>query len=257
MAMQEGGIDSSHIRRRGGPPEPASRPKVEPGTIMIYSDLSCAFAHLCVHRLHEARDRLGAEVRFVHRPYLIDELDDFPIPRHFVDLDGPLPAGLDLDGGWEVWSSMPDRWPISTQLAMEAVRAAELQGIVAHEQLDRALRRAFFEEHRSITLRGVILDVAEACQAVDVDELVATLDAGRVRAAFMADLHQGLRFVKGSPHLFFADGYAVYNPGVSVSWFGRPGESYPTVELSDPGIHAALIERAAAASPLHLHAETG
>lgn len=235
-----------HLDRTGDPAAPWERPDVRPGTITIYSDLSCAFAHLCVFRLGEARQRLGADVHFVHRPYLLEEVNEFPIPKHFLDSEVPQIAPLDMRAGWRVWTEPAETWPVSTLLAMEAVRAAEAQGPAAHEQLDRALRLAFFRDHRCISLRHVILEVAEQCVAIDVLALAEALDAGRARADLIADHRAGLEFVQGSPHLFFSDGYEVHNPGVRVQWEGTQGEGYPAVEMTDPDVHEDLIRRAVA-----------
>jgi predicted DsbA family dithiol-disulfide isomerase len=237
-----------HLSRSGDPPDPDARPDVEPGTIVIYSDLSCAFAHLCVHRLWDARERLGADVRFVHRSFVLEEVNEFPIPKHFLDSEVPQIAPLDIDAGWRVWTELPETWPVSTLLAMEAVRAAEVQGSDAHEQLDRALRLAFFRDHRCITLRHVILDVADGCAAIDVALLAEALDAGTARASVMADHRRALEFVQGSPHLFFADGDSVHNPGMRVEWRGKQGEGYPDVDFVQPGIYDELVQRAAGAT---------
>jgi predicted DsbA family dithiol-disulfide isomerase len=233
-----------HLARSGEPAEPEARPDVEPGTIVIYSDISCAFAHLCVHRLWEARERLAKPVRFVHRPFILEEVNEFPIPKHFLDSEVPQIAPLDIEAGWRVWTELPETWPVSTLLAMEAVRAAETQGSAAHEQLDRALRLAFFRDHRCVSLRHVILEVAAGCSAVDVPSLARSLDEGSARGAIIADHRDGLRFVQGSPHLFFADGSAVHNPGMEVEWRGDQGEGYPDVTFADRDVHDELITRA-------------
>lgn len=218
---------------------------VEPGTIVIYSDISCAFAHLCVHRLQQARQRLRLGVRFVHRPFLLEEVNEFPIPKAFLDSEVPQIAALDIEAGWRVWTELPETWPVSTTLAMEAVRAALRQGPTAHEQLDRALRLAFFRDHRCVSLRHVILQVAESCPAVDANRLALDLDSGASRAGLIADHRDALRFVKGSPQLFFADGSTIHNPGIRVEWLGEQGTGYPNTQLFDPDIHIDLIRHAA------------
>ena len=50
---------------REGPPARPHPIHVDPHTIVVYSDLSCAFAHVCVHRLLQARDEMGAPVRLI------------------------------------------------------------------------------------------------------------------------------------------------------------------------------------------------
>lgn len=183
-------------------------------------------------------------MRFVHRPYVLEEVNEFPIPKHFLDSEVPQIAPLDMDAGWRVWTEPPETWPVSTLLAMEAVRAAAAQGPDAHEQLDRALRVAFFEQHECITLRHVILRIAERCPAVDARVLALALDAGEARHRLIEDHRDGLRFVRGSPHLFFSDGFAVHNPGIEVSWLGEQGTGYPRAALVDPRVHEELIRHA-------------
>jgi predicted DsbA family dithiol-disulfide isomerase len=229
---------------REGPPARPHPIHVDPHTIVVYSDLSCAFAHVCVHRLLQARDEMGAPVRLIHRHFVLEEVNRFPIPKHFLDSEVPQIAPIDIDAGWRVWTEPAETWPVSTLLAMEAVRAVEEQGPDAHEQLDRALRLAFFRDHRCITLRHVILDVAAACPAIDPERLALALDSGRCRADLISDHRLALDVVQGSPHLFLPDGSDVHNPGVEVSWLGEQGTGYPRIDAWDPSVHASLIRRA-------------
>ncbi len=231
---------------RSGPPTNPHPVHVDPGTIVVFSDLSCAFAHLCIHRLLLARDEMRAPVRFVHRHFVLEEVNRFPIPKHFLDSEVPQIAPLDIDAGWTVSNELPERWPVSTLLAMEAVRAVEEQGPDAHEQLDRALRLAFFRDHLCITLRHVILDVAATCPAVDAERLAVALDSGRCRADLIADHRLALDVVQGSPHVFLPDGSHIHNPGVEVTWLGEQGTGYPRIDRWDPSVHAALVRRAMA-----------
>ncbi|HEY0411021.1 MAG TPA: hypothetical protein VGE42_12225 [Candidatus Dormibacteraeota bacterium] len=54
--------------------------------------------------------------------------------------------------------------------------------------------------------------------------------------------------VDGSPHLFLADGTAVFNPGGRVRWEGEHGHGFSVVEADDPGVYDSLLERAADAA---------
>jgi predicted DsbA family dithiol-disulfide isomerase len=217
---------------------------VEPGSVVIYSDVSCAFAHLCVHQFLKARERANADVRIVHRPFVLEEVNEFPIPKHFLDSEVPQIAPHDIEAGWKVWSQLPERWPVSTLLAMEAVRAAEAQSPQAHEQLDRALRIAFFRDHRCITLRHVILSVACEVPEVHVDTLAAALDDGSARSALMQDARDAIGFVQGSPQFFLPDGSDVHAPGIEVEWSGEQGTGYPTVTFDGPHVYDELVRRA-------------
>ena len=129
-----------------------------------------------------------------------------------------------------MWQDDPSRWPVTTLPALEAVQAAKEQGLAASEELDRALRVAFFGRSRCISLRSVILEVAGECESVDVDRLREALDDGRARRAVMeqhAAASSDGSGVKGSPHLFLPDGTDVHNPGVDLRWEGRARQGLP------------------------------
>jgi predicted DsbA family dithiol-disulfide isomerase len=130
---------------------------------------------------------------------------------------------------------------------MEAVQAAKEQGLRAAEQLDRALRVAFFGESRCIALRSVILDVAARCPALDVHELAGALDDGRAHRAVL-DQHgqaEASEEVKGSPSLFLSDGTTCHNPGIEMHWEGEQGRGFPVVTRYDPSVYGDLLVRAA------------
>jgi len=50
--------------------------------------------------------------------------------------------------------------------------------------------------------------------------------------------------VKGSPHLFFADGTDVANPGITMHWEGEHGHGFPVVDAFDPSVYETLLRRA-------------
>jgi predicted DsbA family dithiol-disulfide isomerase len=135
---------------------------------------------------------------------------------------------------------------------MEAVQAAKEQSLAASEELDRALRVAFFAQGRCISLRHVILEVAGDCDGLDVAALADALDSGRARRAILDDWQAaGREGVRGSPHLFLADGTDAHNPGVTFHWEGEgEGEGeigLPVVDADEPGVYDELLRRASAA----------
>jgi predicted DsbA family dithiol-disulfide isomerase len=131
-------------------------------------------------------------------------------------------------------------------LVAEAVHAAGAQSLTAGEELDLALRRAFWTQSRSISHRQVILDVAAGVAQVDVDELAAALDDGRHRKQVMADFAiAGTDAIAASPTLRFADGTTVTNPGIDVHWEGPWAQGFPVVDSHDPAVYDELLRRAA------------
>jgi predicted DsbA family dithiol-disulfide isomerase len=222
---------------------------VTPGTLQVWSDLGCPWAHAVVWRLWDARRRLGLEdrVRFDHRAFPLELFNSEPTPRTHIDVEAPVAEDLAPRAGWEPWAAPDSTWPVTLLPPMEAVQAAKQQSLAASEELDLALRRALYGESRCVSLRHVILEVANETDAVDVAQLAAALDDGRARSAVMADwrVAQGDE-VRGSAHLFAPDGTNDQNPGIGIGWEddGSPGGRY-WIERDAPEAIEAVLRRAA------------
>ena len=223
--------------------------RVAPGTLVVWSDLGCPWSHAVVWRLHDARRRLGLEdrVRFDHHAFPLELFNSEPTPRWHIDVEAPVVATIAPRAGWQAWSAPDSAWPVTLLPPMEAVQAAKAQSLEAAEALDRGLRRALYAESRCISLRHVILEVANETDVVDVAELAAALDDGRSRRALVDDwkVAQGDE-VRGSAHVFAPDGTNAQNPGIEIGWeddgslFGRYW-----IERDDPGAIDDLVRRAA------------
>jgi predicted DsbA family dithiol-disulfide isomerase len=224
--------------------------QVPPRTIQIWSDIGCPWAHAAVWRLHDARRRLGLTdaVTFEHRVFPLELFNSEPTPRQELDAEWPVIAALAPRAGWRAWSAPAEAWPATMLPPMEAVQAAAIQSPRAAEQLDRGLRRAFWGESRCISLRHVILEVANECESVDVAALAEALDSGQARRRIFDDweIAKGDE-VQGSPHVFLPDGSGVQNPGVEMRWEGDDGSGggFPVIDRDDPGVCAELVRRAA------------
>jgi predicted DsbA family dithiol-disulfide isomerase len=221
---------------------------VSPGTIVVWSDLACPWAHVAVARLHRVRSELGLDdqVRFDHRAFSLELVNQEPTPYRVLSAEIPVTGALEPGAGWRMWQQPPWTWPVTTLLALEAVQAAKEQGLEVSERLDRALRRGFFAESRCISMRHVILDVARDTGVVDADALTAALDDGRCRRTVMEHRATAERDgVKGSPHLFLPDGSDEANPGIRQHWVGEHGEGVPVIDADDPAIYERLLRAAA------------
>jgi predicted DsbA family dithiol-disulfide isomerase len=217
---------------------------VPPNSLAVWSDLGCPWSHAVVWRLHDARRRLGLEgrVAFDHHAFPLELFNNEPTPRPLRDLEWPIAATLAPRAGWQPWSAPDHGWPVTMLPPMEAVQAAKLQSLQASEELDRGLRRALWGESRCISLRHVILEVANETDVVDVSALAAALDDGRARRALTDDWATARTDeVRGSAHLFAPDGMNAQNPGIEIDWAGDA----PTVRVDDPSAIDDLILRAA------------
>ncbi len=216
---------------------------VEPGTIVLYSDVACGWATLALHRFYAARAEAGLEdaVRVDHRLFLLEDVNAFPLPKDFVDGEIPVFAELAPDFGFQPWAGQDADWPVTTLLANEAVHAAKAQGPAAAEELDLALRRALWAESRTISMLHEILDVADACPSVDATALREALDDGRARGRMMSDYRANRESVQGSPHFFLVDGSDVHNPGIEM----HLEDEVPVVDRDDRDAMSRLVRQAA------------
>ena len=100
-----------------------------PGTIIIYSDLVCSFAHLAVHRLHRTRAELGLEaaVAFDHRAFPLELFNEQVNPRPGVDSEIAVLGGLAPEAGWAMWHAPDWAYPSTVLPALEAVQGAKEQ----------------------------------------------------------------------------------------------------------------------------------
>ncbi|HET7481872.1 MAG TPA: DsbA family protein [Actinomycetota bacterium] len=222
--------------------------EVEPGTVVVFSDIGCPWAHLAVFRLHRARAELGLEreITFDHRAFPLELFNERPTPKKTLDAEFAVVGALDPDAGWQMWQRPEFEYPVTTLLALEAVQAAKRQSLRAGEELDRALRIAFFGESRTISMRHVILDVARGCPSLDTTALADDLDHGSSRIDVMEQQRVAeTEDVQGSPHVFLPDGTNEPNPGIAMEWEGSHGVGFPVVHEDRPKVYIDLLQRAA------------
>jgi predicted DsbA family dithiol-disulfide isomerase len=224
--------------------------EVRPGTVVVYTDVLCPWSLFALHRLYQARERVGLEGRVTvdHRLFWLEDVNERPLGKRGVDAEVPALAARTPELGWQPWAGSLGAWPVTSALPNEAVHAAKRQGPAAAEQLDMALRLAFFRDSRCISLRHEVLAAAETCAAVDVAALKADLDRGVARGPMLADYEANVAKVTGSPHVFLPDGTDAFNPGVTIGWTGgEPGSGFAILEQEDPTAWDDLFRRVATA----------
>lgn len=219
--------------------------------LVVFSDVVCPWATVIVLRLHAARERAGAqdELDIVHRALPLELEHRRPIPRRIVDAEIPLCASLTPEFGWSLWQGRPDEYPVTVLPALEAVQAAASQSVRAGEQLDLALRRAFFAGSRCISMRHEIVAAARTCDAVDADRIAEALDSGAFRSAVSADFAAARSTgVPCSGTVVLADGTMLCNPGTRTGWIGgRIPRGTPVLLDDEPAIYDRIVAGARAA----------
>lgn len=203
----------------------------DPTTITVWSDIGCPWATLALQMLHSAASRRRVEVLVDHRAFPLELFNQSPTPKELVDAEVTVIAGRVPELGWQLWHGATHAYPSAMLPALEAVQAAKdpaVGGLRASDQLDEALRRAFYIESRCVSILPVILDIAEHCALVDHHELERLLARGAGSEAVYSQWQtaQGPQ-VHGSPHIFTASGLAIHNPGVTYHWTGPAPHGFP------------------------------
>ena len=222
--------------------------EVASGTVVLFADISCPWAHAAVHRWRAARARLGLTdaLELDVRAFPLELINEESTPRRTVEAEIPVVGAMEPEAGWQVWRGASDDWPVTTLPALEAVYAAKRQGLAASADLDRALRLALFGDSRNISMHHEIMEVAASVPGLDAGALAELLESGGAKSEVFDDLEvaKGSR-VQGSPHFFLPDGTDEHNPGVTVSWEGEPGEGFPVVSNDEVSVYDSLVKRAA------------
>ena len=219
--------------------------------LVFFSDVLCPWSTVIVLLLRAARERAGAddELAIVHRAMPLELMLERPLPRRVVDAAIPLCASLTPAFDWSLWQSRPEEYPVTGLPALEAVQAAAQQSDRAAEELDLALRRAFFSASRCIGLRHEILAAARECPSVDVDRITEALDTGSCRALVSADYAAARAGgIECSGTVVLPDGTAVCNPGTRTGWIGgMMPRGTPVLVEDHPHVYDEIIAAALAA----------
>jgi predicted DsbA family dithiol-disulfide isomerase len=231
--------------------EVASR---ESGTVTVWSDVGCPWATLASTLRQHAAER-EQPLAIDHRAFPLELFNRQPTPKYIVDAEVVAIAGRRPELGWRPWSGPENTYPVTTLPALEAVQACKdpaVGGLRGSDELDAALRVAFYAQSRCISVHPVILDVAEQCDHVDTQALAEALARGAGRTEVYEQWQTAQRpEIAGSPQLFTASGYAVHNPGVTYHWTAPPPHGgFPCLEQYRPewtdellGILSGTVQR--------------
>jgi predicted DsbA family dithiol-disulfide isomerase len=208
----------------------------------VASDIHCPWAYVCVLRLLRTRDALGLDVTLRHLYWPLELVNGRGAPRAILDAETPVVAQLEPDD-FAAWRG--PEWPSTFLPAFELVKAAEEQGLRPAEDLDLALRRAFFLEHRNLSLRTVLLEVAAKVATLDQAALRDAYDSGRTRRVVLREFDEVTRRgIEGSPEVYLPGGERVHNPGFVKQWI----HGIPHILSEDRTVYEPLL-RAAAVPP--------
>jgi predicted DsbA family dithiol-disulfide isomerase len=228
---------------------PSAHAAPPPGVVVFYSDIGCPWASLAVHRLRRRRSERGLDdaVRIDHRAFPLELFNEQVTPKTIVDSETAVVGSHEPDLGWQPWRRMEREYPGTTLLPLEAVQAAKADsvgGLRASEDLDAALRSAWYGASRSIHLYAELLAVAGEVASVDAGALDGLLRTGAGRAEVFAQWEDAKGVAQGSPHLFLADGMSVHNPGIELEWTAAQFHGMPRIVSDDPTVYDEILDRA-------------
>jgi predicted DsbA family dithiol-disulfide isomerase len=193
-------------------------------TVDVWSDIHCPWALVAVHRLRAARERHHLDVVFAPRAWPLEWVNRHGTPRSIVVTETAALASH-VPELFNAYSD--DSWPSTFLPAFELVAAARrLHGVRAAEDVDYALRLAFFRDSVDVSVRAGLeaaLSVAVVCGAdIDVDRVMREWTSSNPRADVLDDFTLSASLpIQGSPQIFWPDGSTTHNPGMTDhDWHG-------------------------------------
>jgi predicted DsbA family dithiol-disulfide isomerase len=186
--------------------------------IDIWSDIHCPWALIAVHRLRQARERLGTEIPLTPRAWPLEWVNERGTPRDIVTGETAVLAGHEPDL-FNAYAN--ESWPSTFLPAFELVAAARRSlGPTVAEDVDYALRLAFFRDSVDVSIAAGLcraLRIAvDLNKDIDVDSVIAAWTDLPVRADVAADFRHSQQLpIQGSPQIFWPDGSSTHNPGMT------------------------------------------
>ena len=186
-----------------------------PARIAMYADLHCPYAYVSAFRLRRLREESRGRVVIEHKCLALEYVNKQPTPKPLLDLETPLLMREEPSIPYRPWQAPASEWPVTVWPAFEAVKGAERQGWAAGDELDWAIRVAFFADSRCVSLRHVLLELAEQV-GLDVARFAADFDGGVAKRRVLEEAREGwerLR-VPGSPTFLLPSGKRHKAPGL-------------------------------------------
>lgn len=199
-----------------------------------------------MYRLRQLRLE-GVRVEWASLP--IEVVNRRGTPKDILDQEIGLIQGIEPRLEIRAWAKREWEWPVTILPAFEAVKCAEAQGDELAWEYQWRVRQAFFRDSACISLRHVLLDLAEEV-GLDISQ---DFDSGRLRQKVMVEGQEGWHELKvrGSPTLVLPDGSISAYPGLpEVTWSADHAriEHVEPPERDPVDVLRGLLERARLAS---------
>ena len=184
-------------------------------TIALYSDVHCPYAYVTAYRLRQLRAEYRGRVVISYKSLALEYVNRRSTPKPILDNETPILMLEEPEIPYQPWHAPLSEWPVTMWPAFEAIKCAERQGSDAAAELDWAIRTAFFAESQCISMRHVLLALAEKV-GLDMTRLAEDFDSGVAKRQVLHEAQEGwerLR-VEGSPTFVLPSGDQVSYPAL-------------------------------------------
>jgi predicted DsbA family dithiol-disulfide isomerase len=187
----------------------------EPISIAMYADLACPYAYVSAYRLRQLREEDRAPVVIAHKSLALEYVNREPTPKLLLERELPVLAREEPGIPYQPWQRPESEWPVTMWPAFEAVKCAERQSLELADELDWALRVAFFARSRCLSLRHVLLDLAQSV-GLDLPRFAEDFDRGVTKYQVLQEAQEGWErlHVAGSPTFVLPSGKQISNVGL-------------------------------------------
>lgn len=181
-----------------------------PVRIEMYSDVHCPYGYLTAFRLRKLRTEYKGRIAIVHKCLALEYVNRRGTPRNILNAETPILMLEEPDIPYHPWHRPLTEWPVTMWPAFEAIKCAEQQGPEQVDELDWAIRKAFFAESRCISMRHVLFDLAEEV-GLDMTRFAEAYDSGQTKRLVLEEAQAGWEKLKveGSPTFVLPGGEQV------------------------------------------------
>lgn len=181
-----------------------------PVQIEMYSDMHCPYGYLTAFRLRNLRDEYKGRIAIVHKCLALEYVNKRGTPKNILNAETPILMLEEPDIPYHPWHRPLTEWPVTMWPAFEAIKCAEQQGLAQADELDWAIRKAFFAESRCISMRHVLFDLAEEV-GLDMVRFAEAYDSGQTKRLVLEEAQAGWEKLKveGSPTFVLPNGKQV------------------------------------------------
>ena len=186
-----------------------------PIPVAMYADLACPYAYVTAYRLRKLRDEYRGIIVIEHKSLALEYVNREPTPKPVLELELPVLVQEEPGIPYQPWGRPESEWPVTMWPAFEAVKCAERQSLVLADELDWAIRVAFFAQSRCISLRHVLFELAQQV-GLEMERFGDDFDRGVTKYQVLQEAQEGwerLR-VEGSPTLVLPSGKQISNVGL-------------------------------------------